>query len=80
MTNNNSETSDPRDHHPSINYYCGLDGQEVSIACGYLHDEPTAVLFKGDSNEPVVTIPLIVLKELIANGWETDYSNLPLPE
>ena len=80
MTENNSETSDPRDHHQSIDYNWAVDSQEVSIVCGYLHDAPTELLVKGDSNEPVVTIPLMVLKTLIANGWQTDYSNFPLVE
>jgi hypothetical protein len=62
--------------HPSLCTNEPATGRLLTMAFGYVNDEPTAALFVGDSDEPVL-LPAGYIAMAIAEGWNQDDNHGP---
>ena len=53
--------------HPSLEFHCPVTQDHISLAFGYLSNEPMMPIFRGD--ELVVMLPRVVLIEALQRGW-----------
>jgi len=54
-------------HRPTLNFTNDVDQVEVSMAFGYLKNEPTVAMFHKDL---LILIPKDVLQIALEDGWE----------
>ena len=54
---------------PALHFVNGADGEEVQMAFGYFRGEPTAAVFRGSDEAPIM-IPREVLQIALEQGWE----------
>ena len=57
-------------HHLTLNFDDPSSGQAVQIAFGFFQGEPTAAVFVGDADEPIL-IPRDALLVAAHQGWDT---------
>ena len=53
--------------HPSIEFHCPMSKEHISLAFGYMSNEPMMSVFKGD--DLIVMIPREVLIAALQEGW-----------
>ena len=53
--------------HPSLEFHCPATKEHISLAFGYLANEPMMPIFRGD--ELVVMLPREVLIAALREGW-----------
>ena len=53
--------------HPSLEFHCPATQEHISLAFGYLSNEPMMPIFRGD--ELVVMLPREVLIAALREGW-----------
>ena len=53
--------------HPSLEFHCPATKQHISLAFGYLSNEPMMPVFRGD--ELVAMLPREVLITALKEGW-----------
>jgi hypothetical protein len=53
--------------HPSLEFHCQATQEHISLAFGYLSNEPMMPIFRGD--ELVVMLPREVLIAALREGW-----------
>ena len=53
--------------HPSIEFPCPMSKEHISLAFGYMSNEPMMPVFKGD--DLIVMIPREVLIAALQEGW-----------
>ena len=56
--------------HPTLHWHDPKTGDELAFHFGYWNDEPTAALFVGDADDPVM-IPREALLEAL-KGWSME--------
>ena len=57
--------------HEALTWNDPSSGIECTMAFGYMQDMPTAALFIGESDTPVL-IPREVLEAAVRTGWPAD--------
>ena len=53
----------------TLHFICEASGNEVTLAFGYLHGEPTVAVVNGENTEDFALIPREVLIEALKSGW-----------
>jgi hypothetical protein len=53
--------------YPSIEFHCPVSKEHISLAFGYMSNEPMMPVFKGD--DLIVMIPREVLIAALQEGW-----------
>ncbi len=53
--------------YPSIEFHCPVSQEHISLAFGYMSNEPMMPVFKGD--DLIVMIPREVLIAALQEGW-----------
>ena len=53
--------------HPSLEFHCPATQEHISLAFGYLSNEPMMPIFRGD--ELVAMLPREVLITALREGW-----------
>jgi hypothetical protein len=70
QTNSHTPVHGPGEGHPTLNTQeTAGEKRTLTLAFGYVGDEPTAALFLGDDLDPIL-LPREFLQLAIEHGWE----------